>query len=66
METVTERMITYEYGPEGMKQPFVSWVAGQYTWEELISQIEDDRWGGGYEVTSRKERTIIYGDWEEA
>lgn len=65
METVTERWITYEYGPEGMKEPFVSWFAGAYTWEELIAQIEDDRWGSGYRITSRKERTVTYGDWDE-
>lgn len=65
METVTERLITYQYGPDSMAVPFTSTVGGVYTWEELISRIEDDRWGSGYEIISRKERTVTYGDWEE-
>lgn len=64
-ETVTERWITYEYGPEGMEEPFVSGRAGRYTWKELIAQIEDDRWGSNYTITHRKERTVTYTDWEE-
>lgn len=65
METVIERSITYEYGPNDMERPFMSWVSGRYTWDELIAQIEDDRWGSDYTITSRKERTIIYGEWGE-
>ena len=65
MKTVTERLITYQYGPDSMAVPFTNTVGGVYTWNQLISFIEDDRWGSGYEIISRKERTIIYGDWEE-
>lgn len=65
METVTERLITYQYGPESMVIPFTNTVGGVYTWDQLISFIEEDRWGSGYTITSRKERTVIYGDWEE-
>lgn len=27
--------------------------------------ITYDRWGSDYTITSRQERTIIYGEWEE-
>lgn len=66
MDIVTERLITYEYGVASMIVPFTSSVGGVYTWDELIEQINDDRWGSPYKIVNRKERTIIYGDWEEA
>lgn len=65
-ETRVERSITYEYGPAGMDQPFRSKVSGFYTWEQLVAQIEDRRWGSGYEIIARDEREITYGDWVEA
>lgn len=65
METVTERWITYEYGPNGGEKPFVSWVSGPYTWEELIAKIGDERWGSPYRITRRMERMVTYTDWEE-
>lgn len=65
MKTVIELRIEYAYGPDKSK-PYQGVVSGAYSWDELENQIRDERWGSPYEITRRQERTVTYGDWEDA
>lgn len=60
-KTITERRITYEYGPNGADYTGV--FGGEYSWDQLESMIRDDRWGSSYTVIGREERTVVIGDW---
>lgn len=62
METKIERRIRYEYGPGTHTYDGV--FSGFYTWEQLINDIEDDRWGSPYRIISKEERTVTYSDWK--
>lgn len=65
MKVATERLIGYEYGPPLVEGGlcFEGAVSGEYTWEQLHERIRDERYGGDYNVVSRHERVVSYGDW---